>query len=866
MERSFFIRTIPLNGIMKKARIPIAIMMAMLICITFTPLQANAVTYKYNFDRSVLPATPQTTANEWQIVSKSFPGLYKPQGMDVSQGFDEAANVAYTSDQNVRMSNTIIGTGTENEFLMYTCIEPRVSWADILRLNTVIVSNNNSPISPPNYPSGGGTSYLLPEKTGSYTHPVTLNYYAMVDGNRVDLATTVMYGKQQSVKNCGAGIGNPLFGEGSFVAHRDFDFVSGPGATPVEVDITKLYSKYEFVTDSVYSKTVTEEPKSYIDIYPNSFNYDGDSCSYNSGSNTITWNLPKEDLGLLPYHTDENGYTTPEGVLRVMDNGKATYYRQEAYQRTYKFSLDVTEEDFEPATAVQVTESPQDASKAASIFYNVGKTGSSLEGFLNPNTVLGYLYDLEFEKVVQHSEIPLENVKFKLERIKGDGSGTRSDTRQYTFQYEGEDANIEISKFDGSVKFHDMPWGYYRLTEMSLDPSNKFQQTYLVEAERGKLPKIIRANEADSCSDNGDAAVGLIIRGFTYGNGYRKPSDVKDVDDGYLTNDHASGHAADFASDAFNKLYTFQPDNGTKRKGFVENEPYTADIVIKKNVDKYDKLTDKLKVTAFDIKLNDKSDDSDNVAVYSYPDIKATSLDKLDDGKAIKHYEVDGNTLLYKIIVPRGGAFVQVEETLKSAQRKSFKYKDTSVSGNCSSVSKLSNKKHGREFKVEAGQIAAWEPSSSFLSYDNKNLTNGNELPASSKQVTAIIKNTPITKLYLRKVISNSPKNHLANDEFIIELDSNDLDISTDVVLKDGEKSAAISIEDTGELNLKEVVPMEYEKESVVIEEGTASINGDKLIITKLGYDVVVKITNKYDWKPYFHDFDTKANEFRYTE
>lgn len=52
---------------MKKARIPIAIMMAMLICVTFTPLQANAVTYAHNFDRSVLPATPQTTAKEKTI-------------------------------------------------------------------------------------------------------------------------------------------------------------------------------------------------------------------------------------------------------------------------------------------------------------------------------------------------------------------------------------------------------------------------------------------------------------------------------------------------------------------------------------------------------------------------------------------------------------------------------------------------------------------------------------------------------------------------------------------------------------------------------------------------------------------------------
>lgn len=90
-------------------------------------------------------------------------------------------------------------------------------------------------------------------------------------------------------------------------------------------------------------------------VYEDSFNFDGGSCSL--GGNVINWTMPTKDLGLLPYKQGTDGKITPVGVKRTLSNGKVTYYRQEAYQLSYKFSLDVQNENLRvrhPKT-VQIT-------------------------------------------------------------------------------------------------------------------------------------------------------------------------------------------------------------------------------------------------------------------------------------------------------------------------------------------------------------------------------------------------------------------------------------------------------------------------------------------------------------------------------
>ena len=334
----------------------------------------------------------------------------------MSDSFDVNANVSYSDDNAVRMTKNVISTDTENEFQMYLNVEPQVSWEEILQLNTIIVSHNNRPLSPPAYPAGGGKSETFsPVKTGVYQTPINFVYYANSNGKKIILAKIVMYASSNSVPNGGIGIGNPLLsGSGSFYAHNNFDLDNGTATA--EIDISTLYEKYEFSTKKVQVNNVQDQVSDLMKVYENSFNFDGGSCSLSG--NVINWNIPTNDLGLLPYEQGSDGKITPVGVKRTLPNGKVTYYRQEAYQLSYKFSLDVQNENFTSATsknsannisaeyAVQTNKSPDDTTnkeKGGKVTYTTnGNTGTG--DFKSPY-IKGLLYDLEFQKVIEGSGI-----------------------------------------------------------------------------------------------------------------------------------------------------------------------------------------------------------------------------------------------------------------------------------------------------------------------------------------------------------------------------------------------------------------------------------------------------------------------------
>ena len=134
-----------------------------------------------------------------------------------------------------------------------------------------------------------------------------------------------------------------------------------------------MYAKYEFSTKKVQVQNVQDQVSNLTKVYESSLNYDGGSCELNG--KVLNWTLPDKDLGLLPYEQDSNGNITPVGVKRSLSNGKTTYYRQEAYQMSYKFSLDVQDSSFVSATskdskndisadyAVQTNKTPGDSSK-----------------------------------------------------------------------------------------------------------------------------------------------------------------------------------------------------------------------------------------------------------------------------------------------------------------------------------------------------------------------------------------------------------------------------------------------------------------------------------------------------------------------
>ncbi|WP_029732254.1 prealbumin-like fold domain-containing protein [Dorea sp. AGR2135] len=622
------------------------------------PADYTKVTFDHNFDSSVLPTTPGNGVNEWQIIRGGYKGRYTT-GQDVSDSFDKNANVSYSNDNAVRMTKNVISTDTENEFHMYLNVEPQVSWEEILQLNTIIVSHNNRPLSPPAYPAGGGKSETFSSvKTGNYQTPINFVYYANSNGKKIILAKIVMYATSNSVPNGGIGIGNPLLsGSGSFYAHNNFDL--DKGTATAEIDISTLYEKYEFSTKKVQVNNVQDQVNDLMKVYEDSFNFDGGSCSL--GGNVINWTMPTKDLGLLPYKQGTDGKITPVGVKRTLSNGKVTYYRQEAYQLSYKFSLDVQNENFTSATsknsannisaeyAVQTNKSPDDASdkeKGGKVTYTTnGQTGTG--DFKSPY-IKGLLYDLEFQKVVEGSKVPLAGVTFTIERQAG--GSTYSEQIVYT--------DTKVTGEDGWIKFHNLPWGTYTIKEISYKDGDEFQTNYL---NTGDLPKEL-----------GTVQIGELINPTA------------------LTENHSSGHSGDTSSDIKNRLFVFQ--NGT-----VENTPNRARITIVKNVNSYDSIPEALKSQKYTVNVKSTG----NMKIYEKPGIQDDKLDSLNRQQQLGHQE----TATYDLIVPKNGGTINLQEVIPESIKNKVVFDSATVTANTGStdLGSVTEKEQGCEVTVLPG-------------------------------------------------------------------------------------------------------------------------------------------------------------------
>lgn len=597
--------------------------------------ETGKVTFARNFNDSILPAVPGSGADQWQIMQGTYVGRYDGSS-DVSNGFDQVANVSYSSDDAIRMTKNVISTDTENEFLMYLNIEPQISWEEILQLNTIVVANNNKPVSPPDWPEKAHVSYLKPEKDSIYTVPIQVEYYAMENGKKITIAKVTMYANTQNVPKGSYGVGNPLFDTsgGTFCAGRDFNIKENgnSGVSTVEIDITELYAKYDFSMQKVHPKQVVDQMGKHIKVNSTSFNYDGGSLSEQNG--ILNWNLPADDLGVLPYHTEiEDGLEkiVPSGVKRSLSNGKVTFYRQEAYQLSYQFSLTVEDENFVSCGSVSSVndctaqyavqtnispDTPENKEHGGWVTYTVN--GQSGTGYLKSPYIKGLLYDLEFQKVLENSMLPLEGVTFSIEKADGTGGILQQTTGS-----------------DGWMRFCDLPWGEYIIKEISYQEGNYFQSTYLKQ----ELPKTL-----------GSIWIGQVVNGSA------------------LINDHQGLHSCDRRGELRNRLFVFE-------EGTVGNEPYRARITVKKVIHAYDTLPEEIKSALFNVKM-----DSDDI--YLKPEEDAVTAAFLHKEDTIGHME----TLVYEMVVPKNGGTLTLEEIIPEVYKNKFVFGSIDVQVNAGST------------------------------------------------------------------------------------------------------------------------------------------------------------------------------------
>lgn len=611
-------------------------MAMLLLCSIYNPTYA-AVTFDKNFNSNVLPSNPGSGANEWQIMRGGYVGAYDRS--DVSKGFDAKSNATYSDDDAVRLTKNVVSTNKENEFLMYLNVEPQVSWEEILQLNTLVVTNANKGVDPPGWPTAGQPSTLRPEKSGNYSTPVQIEYYAMENGKKIVLAKVTMYADTPEVPQGAYGVGNPLLGpaDGTFSAGNNFNLKENgnSGVSTAQIDISETYHKYDFPIQKVYPKTVKDQMGDHILMDSSSLNYDGGSCSYQN--DVIDWKLPEKDLGLLPYEINGKGHIVPVGVCRSLENGKVTYYREAAYQLSYKFTLTVEDSDFISCSsanssndisseyAVQTNrspDSPSDKDRGGSVTYKAGNVTGT--GYFKSPYIKGLLYNLEFQKVIEGSRVHLDGVTFTIERTV---SGSNH-VDQVQFK------DTKVSGADGWLKFRNMPWGEYTITEVAYKTGDKIQSDYIEQ----DLPKKVATVQ-----------IGQVVNGSA------------------LTSDHESKHSCDAAGDTKNQLFVL---NG----GIVKNKPYRAKITIQKTVNSYENLPGELKAATYTMQAT--SDDS-----YIKPGESDSKLKFLDEEDAIAHKQ----KVSYELIVPKDGGTIELQEVIPNKVKSKVVFGNIDITGNTGS-------------------------------------------------------------------------------------------------------------------------------------------------------------------------------------
>ncbi len=818
--------------------------------------------FPHKFDQREAPENPishDTGENIWQIMKGKYWGHTKINDPDATKAYDRDAYVSYSGDNAVRMTKSVINSDIENEFTMYLNIEPQVSWADIMRFNKIGVSNNAGSIGDDGYPGGGGaTKEFYPVPTGSAKTPLDFEYYVETGGKREIIATVTMYAVTNKVPNGSIGIGNLLLQPDGRPFHYVAKFSIRPAANgknpTLEIDMTEPYKKYEFPKERPSIQNVQDNMGDYVKTHGYVANYDGGIAR--AGEKFITWTLPTEDLGEVPYEI-VNGMYKMKAISRILPNGKLTAYFPRAYQLTYDFFLDVTEPGFPSAYrtnsdnsitndyAIQTNKSPDDSTRGGTVYYTLD--GKSLTGDFNSPYIKGLLYDVEFRKVVEKTKIPLEGVKFKIKRISGEGN------------YSNVEPKEEVTDEYGWIKFHDLPWGTYEITEVSFKEGDIFQNNYLDE----ELPKVLGTDGLDKrYFIEGDCKVGEVLEILK-----RK----RNPDEKYrLHEDHAGAHSVDKEKDLRNRLYIYNEENPL-RAGYVENEPYYATVKIKKNVKYFNQMAEYLKDKAYTIKTkNENENPRMPVYWYPYPPKKNTlnywepeGGDASNDGKwteeefnksvDLKHRK----RKFYKLILPKTGGEISIKEIIPEEIRNNMELYDVTVEPN------EENKGEYEFYEKEEGEYR-------LKLQDENNLT-------------VTVKNRPVSKVRVQKYIDNydTYDQKLKDDEFMIRVDgvstvtddetkaTTSENFAVESVLKHKEISGYLKLTDPTVLSAKEIIPMEYKLSSMSLvksepgkEDQVSPTNGQDINI-ELGYDYKFIFYNEYEWKPFFHTFDSLMNEFK---
>lgn len=369
--------------------------------------------------------------NKWQIVDGQYKG-------------NETENKEVSEDGELRLQKNVVATDVENEFLVYLSVDVKQMFREYFEMAQYMATTSN------NYHG---------EQPGSVVSAMTGN-----------INVTVVKGEVQGWRNAPFTIQDP---DGKVLAEDVILSWDQANNTTMCVKVTEqkwiLLSlavkndkenvvrlsedAMELIKEEISSAAqitnITDIMGDYIE-YVETVASDG-TTTFDEVSNTLTWTPKlKQDV-----ETEE---TTEEIGSGLDSETVTTTWSLNVAELIYKVRLDVTKDGFNSCADNMYSDLGDPETYAvnteATIHYGEGDT----EEFPVPY-VRGTLYDIEFQKVDNEGK-PLSGAEFTI-----------------TGNYFGENIRETAeSGEDGYVKFRNLPWGKYTLTES--DPPVGYESSY----------------------------------------------------------------------------------------------------------------------------------------------------------------------------------------------------------------------------------------------------------------------------------------------------------------------------------------------------------------------------------------------------
>ena len=547
--------------------------------------------------------TPDSS-NAWQIVSQNYSG----RNQSNKKGYD----LDKDGSNDVYYQKNVVSTDTENEFLVYLSITKKMTWDDLLAESDFGVTTANKyheSIGSLETSIVGNPSTIQPGKSTSGGN----NYQAVVTFTRGGKVVHTYKGWYHgTTPNCSNGtgfivlknLGKNLVASTSVSLQNNDNGSGGQLSYTIDLDTMSKHN-INFSLEDVVIDSVTDKMGEYI-TYEGVENCDG-IYDYSESKKTLTWT------------PSSNGVKGQQ----VLENGGLTGFYYNVHQLVYRVQLNVLQDGFNSCaqnmnSVVGDAESYKVNEKAVLQCHMADYSGSA--EFQVPY-VRGLLYDVEFQKIIENSKVPVAGIHFRITR-KSDGLTFTQDV---------------TSGDDGWTKFRNLPWGVYEIQETSYKDSSTLGSNYL---------------DASNLTRTYTIQVGKIINPDS------------------LTADHSSGHSVDQESDEKNLLFTC----GDKT---IENTPNRAKVTVVKYVNEYDRLSDNLKNQKYTVTTSS----SGQLDVYTIPGKSQTALDKLD-AKAELGYQ---DAVSYELIVPTEGGKIRIEESIPDEIKDKMVFDSVSVKANSGS-------------------------------------------------------------------------------------------------------------------------------------------------------------------------------------